>query len=123
MSMIRCRKCGAGRGSLEPIIEHLENGAILQTVRCILCGERRSRVASRYEELSEARRRIAYGKTCGVVGCNVKLSHSNTTGMCKTHGKVLHNWMHSKRLKPAPYVQTTDGWIPNPEREVAHAHV
>jgi len=124
MSTIRCRKCGAGRGSLEPIVEHLEGGVVLQTVRCILCGERRSRMVTRYTDLMPPEdMAVRSGRRCEVVGCNVELSDNNKTGLCKKHGGALHNWQHSKRTKPAPYIQTAEGWIPNPAREVNHAHV
>lgn len=42
---MHCRKCNAGKTALVPLTEYLENGSVLQTVLCVICGDRRSREA------------------------------------------------------------------------------
>lgn len=43
MTQIACGHCRAPKSYLQPLIEHLEEGAALQTVRCVACGWRVSR--------------------------------------------------------------------------------
>jgi len=127
VTSVHCPKCRAGRGALEARLEHLENGTVLQTVRCVLCGERRSRALSRYRPLAadpdpaaiEHRQAEANprDRRCAVVGCGRKLNGGNHSGFCTLHGKRWHNWVNSKRTRPAPLLPVGDGrYMVNPAR-------
>lgn len=127
MTSVHCPKCRAGRGALEARLEHLENGTVLQTVRCVLCGFRRSRMGSR---LTAARREVLLAanpdpdlvfefgvRRCAVVGCGRLLNGGNRSGFCTLHGKRWNNWVNSKRTRPAPYLPAGDGrYMVNPAR-------
>jgi hypothetical protein len=124
--MIRCRKCGAGRGSLEPIVEHLEDGTILQTVRCILCGARRSRAVVRHRALPRLGRAVAPPKTrrpCAVAGCNAWISPQNKSGFCVRCGHRMRVWQKRGGQTPPPFVQIAGVWIENPAQKESLACV
>ena len=133
MTSVHCPKCRAGRGALEARLEHLENGTVLQTVRCVLCGFRRSRMENR---ISAKRRAVLLAadpdpaaiehrqaeanpgdRRCAVVGCDRKLNGGNHSGFCTLHGKRWNNWVNSQRTRPAPYLPAGDGrYMVNPAR-------
>jgi len=117
--MACCPKCSAGEGALEPITEHLADGTVLQTVRCIRCGERRSRKVNRYRPLAPTARYTPAKarKPCSVVGCNGWSYPGSKTGLCEYCRSKLCVWLTGQRTKPAPLLQQPDGsWIVNPER-------
>jgi len=122
--MIRCPKCGAGRGSLEPIVETLEDGTRLQTVRCIMCGERRSRIAHRYRALPDGGRLLAPPKNrrpCVVDGCDAWISPQNKSGFCVNCGDLMRKWQKRGQKTPPPFVQIDNQWFANPDLQEATA--
>lgn len=136
MTSVHCPKCRAGRGALEARLEHLENGTVLQTVRCVLCGFRRSRMESR---ITAARREVLLAanpdpdlvfelgdrsltdefgvRRCAVVGCERKLNQQNRSGFCHLHGNGQIQWEKGKRTNPPPLLPAGDGrYMVNPAR-------
>lgn len=134
---IQCPNCRAGQANLEPIVEHLAGGAILQTVRCILCGERKSRsvscpVASRPQTrphptapatAAPQRRRRSYDTNwtrCAVPGCKgqyVPGRSRNGWPLCKDHRSRMQGWVRSSQTTPPPLIEVQPGWwADNPDR-------
>lgn len=139
---IACGQCHASRGSLEPIVEHLENGAIQQTVRCILCGWRVSRtilgpVVTRFPKpepppkparapsLSHRDRGLKSANgmkyaTCAVAGCKgryVPARDRSGWPLCRSHRHQMASWSKVPRKTPPPLVEVAPGWWDvNPER-------
>jgi hypothetical protein len=117
---IFCKHCGASRASLEPIIENLEDGTTLQTVRCIMCGERRSRVVHNYRELPKQGRVVAPPRTrkpCVVEGCDGWVSPQNKSGFCNLCGNRMRQWQKRGGKTPPPFIQVAGEWIINPARK------
>ena len=140
---IQCPNCRAGQANLEPIVEHLAGGAILQTVRCILCGERKSRsiacpVGSRPQTrqhpaaapataapatAAPQRRRHSYESNwtrCAVPGCKgqyVPGRSRNGWPLCKAHRNRMQGWVRTNQTTPAPLIEIADNWwADNPDR-------
>lgn len=116
-----CKHCKASRASLELIIENLEDGTTLQTVRCIMCGERRSRVVHNYRALPKQGRVVApprSRKPCAVEGCDGWVSPQNKSGFCNLCGNMMRQWSRHQNA-PAPFIQVAGVWITNPARQEA----
>lgn len=134
MTTIRCPKCHAGRAHLEALEEHRAGGEHLQTVRCTLCGWRRSRQvttapAASAPELPTADRRASPAAVqarasaaraaveasrvpCRVPGCpgHYFATHSKL-GLCEPHRRKLHGWHQTRRLVPPPVACVNGVWI------------
>jgi len=125
---IQCRKCGASRAALEARIQYTKTDGPVATVRCMLCGWRRSRPV--LQEMSAAAQAAAQANphnslhgsplrvACGVLGCDKQIDPlRNQSGLCTSHKGRMYRWETGARTRPAPYVQRGDHWIANPERE------
>lgn len=115
--MITCPRCNAPASALELRREPLARGSQRQTVRCLICGETRSRIATIGKTLGLPAKGRHYSKSrCAVLDCNQPLAGHNKSGMCTRHSKMLNNWKISKKTKPAPFIHLEGRWIENPER-------
>ncbi|WP_027714926.1 hypothetical protein [Desulfuromonas sp. TF] len=131
---IHCPKCQAGAGALEALVETLADGTTLQTVRCVMCGERRSRIApGRLVEnpgrpqvnksgpkkvLSRAtmEARIAsvakHSAPCAVKGCEgTYYTLTATLPLCKKHRMRLRSWENTQRATAPPVACVNGQWV------------
>jgi hypothetical protein len=121
MKKLGCPKCHAPASALHFGREILADGTHLQTVLCILCGERASRVTPQ-RPTPPARPRYSGSHRCAVIDCPRPLGAHNKSGMCALHAKQLANWKHGQKTRPAPLIHLDAGrWIVNPERYEARA--
>lgn len=114
---IECGNCRAGRAYLEPIVETLEAGGPLQTVRCMLCGWRVSRPVpgKSYENPRRPQATVLETRTkpCPVAGCgNRYYPRASTYGICSPHADKLRNWEKGKRNALPPVEKVNGVWIP-----------
>lgn len=132
---LHCPQCHAGRAALEPIVEHLAVGIIQQTVRCMLCGWRKSRnllgpvirpqpaAAPRPVKPKASnpnhKNGIKYAP-CAVAKCPGRYVPARLRGgwpLCKVHRQTMWAWAKVPRSTPAPLVEIAPGWWDvNPER-------
>lgn len=113
---IHCQNCNAGRAYLEPIVETLETGVTLQTVRCIRCGWRVSRpvAGKRYETPRRPQRTTLELRTkpCPIPGCgNRYYSRASALGICGPHADKLRKWEAGKRTTLPPLERVNGVWI------------
>lgn len=122
-----CLKCKAPASALEPLREFLGDGTELQVVRCLMCGERRSRVVNRYSDISLSRCGSRYTRSipmsqCQVLGCGGEISAHNKSRFCGRCSNRQNKWLKGHRTTPPPLIKVAGSWIENPERaEVTHA--
>lgn len=126
---IHCPKCHASRANLEPLVETLEAGVQLQTVRCTLCGHRVSRrllapalprrpqpAAATAKTIPQPRKSRLYESNwtdCAVAGCRgqyVPGRSRNGWPLCKLHRRWMQGWVRTRQLSPPPLVEIQPGW-------------
>lgn len=135
MSRIRCQKCGAGPGSLEPRVEHVATGEVLQVVRCMICSWRIEKTVhaapvDRDEAKVDKQRSIPDPQTFRAAGakgnaamqasrlpCAVRdcpgtyvPTHSKSK-LCRDHRLQLERWRQRQPSTPPPIALVNGHWI------------
>jgi hypothetical protein len=117
---IQCKHCGAGRVYLQPLVEYLESGEVLETVRCIRCSWRVSRAQKRqvrgpvtpFARRQDQRRDNSQSGPCSVPGCQRPAQRRDggyeICGMCR---KAVVQWIQGRRTKPPPIQRVNKVWI------------
>lgn len=109
-----CWRPGCG-GTLEPLRESLVGGTELQTVRCIQCGARKSRIVTRHAMARPvarpSREELAEKVRCVVAGCGNWCVPSDD-GLCSSCRQLLRQWTRRRNHLVPPPLERVDGvWV------------
>ncbi|MCP3177285.1 hypothetical protein MJO47_09260 [Desulfuromonas sp. KJ2020] len=134
---IHCHKCRAGYTALYLKEEILENGTMLHSIVCRLCGTRiKTKTVTtligsarkpapapvvidekpkkeRPKKLKLAKPQYTYSP-CHVHGCTGQIVEVlNQSGLCEDCGKAVRRWERGKRSTPPQVVKSNGHWVKN----------